>query len=337
MRVASDVDGPGKCENGGAGLAARTSNSNSREESGSASHQARLNRSTLVEDGHGWPVRGDRVDRTSRPRECPIRGYAGWGQHALGRTASSLIVRLSRNVVLVNPLTSAGKPSAVSVVGPGNEFAGFALTALTGGASKFAIIGGRLPQRLGVREFILPLAGPNPNAESYAISAGLYKLYLLPAKGRTTVTLRLPGLKGATRLPSGSPVVATLSDPAPSINTTTLATTRTAGVATRSAKPTLFFFATYARYNVHVLTQFHLCNYVERPDGPNPYLPGCPSLHEKEYTPFTFSDERVDGDAKYLVYGGLPNRPAGHYGDGVTITSPTAAASAEYFSISVEL
>jgi hypothetical protein len=254
-----------------------------------------------------------------------------------GNTASSLIVRVPRQVVLVDPLTNPGKPSAVSVVGPGTEFAGFALVALAGGAEKFAIIGGRMPQRLGVREFIFPLAGPDASMGAYTVPAGLYKLYLLPAKGLTSVTLRLPGLKGTTHLRGSSAAAATLSDPPPSINTTTLATVRTAGVATRSAKPTLFFFAAYARYDVHVLTQFHLCNYVERPDGPNPYLPGCPSLHEKAYTPFTISDGRLDGDAKYLVYGGLPSRPAGEYGDGVTITSPTSATAAGYFSIALDL
>jgi hypothetical protein len=255
-----------------------------------------------------------------------------------GSKAAGMLVRLDRPTLIRDPLTNEAGRGDVTVTGDG-QFAGIALRAANAGPTPLTVVVGRLPQAMALktRTFVLPLEGLPASANEYRLPAGDYWLYLLPGSGKTSVTLRLPELPGTARLTPDRRVPYQFADPKPSISQTTPLTVHTTGSESTTDRPSMTFFATFARYSSHVASQFHFCEYLGRPSSPAPYLPGCPSpTTEHEYTPFTISRETLD-PSTVLVYGGHYGRPAGTYGDGVSITSPTAAIATGFFHLTMGL
>jgi hypothetical protein len=237
-------------------------------------------------------------------------------------------LKVTRPARLADPLFRRG---AVQVSG-GRTTVGFALVQEGGGPEAVRVVGGRFRHfdRLGApagMPFLIDLTNrpPNPDA-SMRLPVGTYRLYLV-TDGPATVRFRFSGVSGSRSLVADRPARAAIQQLDPSLDAGSDGAhlVYTAGDEFSSRGSVLHFHALLMRYTVHTESAYVACTYFDQPQGPDPYLPGCPSVgSDRLITPFVISDEYVAPGQLRAFYGGLFG-PAGHYGNGGSLVSATPA------------
>lgn len=260
-------------------------------------------------------------------------------------------------VVLPKPAVLAGglgpEAAAAIKVSGGGQFAGFALAAededgplIVGGHSPASAPTAERPEELTLNYRAGVISG------DYELAAGRYRLYLITGDKPTTVTLKLRGLTGTSRLTpttrtdavvSGGPLAAaTGSDAAGAVYSR--------GDAANVTTPFVQFYVNKLDAQVHTETVNRACLYVgRRPSGPLAYGPACASVDPQTGVAFgggfvfAVSDENVFGGA-YYSWGGAYFRVVDgadeitqDYGGGFSATTASVVRGTDYSQVWLEL
>jgi hypothetical protein len=215
-------------------------------------------------------------------------------------------------------------------VSGGRSAVGFAIVEESERASAVRVVGGRFRHfdRLGAppgMPFLLDLTmRPFSPEAGVRLAVGTYRLYLV-TDGPASVRFRFGGTTSARRLVADRAARASIQQLQPTLDAGADGAhfVYTAGGEHSSRRPLLHFHALLSRYTVHTETVYVGCTYFGKPSGPDPYLPGCPSLGS-DVTPFVVSDEYVAPGQLRAFYGGM-DAPAGDYGNGGSLVTATPA------------
>lgn len=123
--------------------------------------------------------------------------------------------------------------------------------------------------------------------------AGTYLLYVV-TDAPTTLTIRIPGLKGVSDVGTAAlPVTSQLDYPENDLDASPHDGFAYSGGSTGQTGPSgaLVFDTYYGRHTAHVSTITSFCTYLGEPEGPVPYGPGCPATNTDEvvFTPQTIT------------------------------------------------
>jgi hypothetical protein len=216
----------------------------------------------------------------------------------------------------------------------GGKMSGFALVAT--GSRDFALVGGRSDFTTSYTDdngvFVMALGqdAARDKSGSFVIPAGAYRLYLIADGKHTSVTLGFDGLRGRQSLtPTTKKRILTQGgNPRLTPNESGVVFSEGYGVAVDG--PTLHFAITALRTKVHTETSDSWCFYFRDPQGPNPYLPGCPSTNGSAFWFHRLvSSERTDGFT-YVSYSAVRLTAPGEYGSGVGIVTGSTVTGADY-------
>lgn len=277
------------------------------------------------------------VASNNRAHAAPARrtDLAGVTNLTGSRTAF-VDVRVPRIARLGEPLAPS-RAGSVRVQG-GGRFAGFALVRAGLPKDGPVLVGGRFGflDRQGFRPgaaLVASLAGPQDGLD-FILPPGNYRLYLLADGKPAKVTLRLSGLSGTATIAPTRPaplVVQGGTSPLDPQAPVGLRNVYADGGDLRINRPTINFTTFGMRHDVHTESTYTTCIHTQKPAGPSPYAPGCPTLGggTSVLFPQVISDEYVEPNQLRAAWGGLL-ATGGHLGVGGNLITATPAEDAAY-------
>jgi hypothetical protein len=249
----------------------------------------------------------------------------------------SVDVRLPRRATVSTPF---GDSPDLTVSG-GGRLVAFVLAGTDAATRGVTLAGGATGSGAAVRRFLMPLpAFPSPGGSSFevvktfadttALPAGTYRLYVVPDGRTARVTLRLHGVSGQVSL---APVRRAVAEVVPGTPFPADTPTRTNVFAATAARHLggrgLALQVLRSTLDGEVAWQLDMCH--DNPgsvDAPPP--PGCPN-GEKH----TLADHRapeLEHDEKLFVQG-FAGLPAGNHGVSVVYTNEARATALDHLTL----
>lgn len=281
----------------------------------------------------GGPVT-DRATSAAAP-PLPVLGGA---VTLTGNRAGYVRVRLPKQAYFDR--ADVGAKDSLVITG-GGDMAAFALMRETGRGADLkgpVVVGGHTRRSADVTkrrgEFALTLlrAGPDDDKGGAVLPAGTYRLYLVPDGKATTVRLKLRGLSGSSRLTPkvASPVLVQGGTPRIAREDSN-GVLYSEGYETDLTEQSLHFKVSVARNQAHAGTSSWDCLFDHKPEGPDPYLPGCPTAGNGNSLAFhaVYADQSV-GPGEIISYGGVVTSKGGPVGSGMSLLSAAAVDDIDY-------
>lgn len=248
------------------------------------------------------------------------------------RTAS-IAVRLPRPATLRDPLFADGAAGDLRISTTGRFGAVVLAQQGVPERQRVIVVGARAPGRPGLH-FTYAVSGLTGGG-SFRVPAGDYRLYAVSERGPVTITMRLVGLSGTTRLTADQPARAGVQLPAAALDTTPARVAYAVGQDRRTSGRTMFLSVLSVAYQAHIDTAYVHCFYFARPSGPAPYHPGCPDNTERLITTISLPPD-AGAAVRHLVVSSVVPLEGGHYAAGVSLTSVTPAEMPQYAQLWLE-
>ena len=277
------------------------------------------------------------VAAKARPRPPAIPVFAGVTTFTTS-TAGYVRVSLPRAATLPFP-TLSGKKDSIKVTGGGRAV----LFAIVQEAAPDRIITGghsaaTQPWAAYFGEYYSEYGGIPRIGEAWVLPAGVYRLYLVPDGKPAQLTVRFKGAGGRTDLKSAVRRAHAVFEDLRLDPATTKSVMTYGSEWANPTSQTLWFSIATMKLDRHMESAGWVCEYEGKPAGPNPYLPGCPTLNGSHAAPkvVSFSDWRPDEERTLQMFTTSVRQP-GEYGAGATIMTSSFAMSADAKQVWLQL